>query len=391
MLARLQSLAAAIRQSLSRVPLATLTPSRGLVVVAAAVGLIGYVLVKNPPIRTVGRGEAGVRENRLTGEVTQWRDGSVLVIPGMHEMHVYSLRDRIYRPMQMSKADGPSPLQSLEGLSLGLDLSVRYALDPASLRSVAARLPDDIDNEVVEPAVSGVIYKIIARYTVKEIFSTKRTEISQEINKELRARLANDGIALHDVLIGKVDLPVDYRRGMDALLAEELATEKMKYTLDLKDKRVKEVALEGEADKTRREKAAEASAREQVIAAKAQEEAMKHVLPFKQRQVEQRQLEAEAEKVARIRGAEGAAQARRIEANGESDAREKLADAEAYRLEKVGKVNAEQMEREGIVVTAHPLLIQKTLAEKLSDKVQVIIAPPGDGVVTAALLGKKQP
>jgi hypothetical protein len=47
------------------------------------------------------------------------------------------------------------------------------------------------------------------------------------------------------------------------------------------------------------------------------------------------------------------------------------------------------MEREGVVVTAHPLLIQKTLAEKLSDKVQVIIAPPGDGVVTAALLGKK--
>ena len=116
---------------------------------------------------------------------------------------------------------------------------------------------------------------------------------------------------------------------------------------------------------------------------------MKHVLPFKQRQVEQRQLEAEAEKQARIRGAEANAQARRIEANGESEAREKLADAEAYRVEKVGKAHAEQMAREGIVVTAHPLLIQKTLAEKLSDKVQVIIAPPTDGVITAALLGKQ--
>jgi hypothetical protein len=116
---------------------------------------------------------------------------------------------------------------------------------------------------------------------------------------------------------------------------------------------------------------------------------MKHVLPFKQRQVEQRQLEAEAEKQARIRGAEGNAQARRIEANGESDARKKLADAEAYRLESVGKVNAEQMAREGSVVTAHPLLIKKILAEKLSDKVQVIIAPPdtrGD-VITAVLAG----
>ena len=71
-----------------------------------------------------------------------------------------------------------------------------------------------------------------------------------------------------------------------------------------------------------------------MIAAKAQEEAMKHVLPFKQKQIEQRQLEAEAEKVTRIKGAEGDAQARRIEATGEADARQKLADAEAYRMDK---------------------------------------------------------
>src|SRR6185437_1516877 len=87
------------------------------------------------------------------------------------------------------------------------------------------------------------------------------------------------------------------------------------------------------------------------------------------------QLEAEAEKVARIRGAEGAAEARRIEARGEADSRQKLADAEAYRLDLVGKVNAGQMEREGALIEHYPLLIQKTLADKLSDKVQVIIAP----------------
>jgi regulator of protease activity HflC (stomatin/prohibitin superfamily) len=178
------------------------------------------------------------------------------------------------------------------------------------------------------------------------------------------------------MLMGKVDLPADYRRGMEGLLAEELATAKMRYTLELKDKRVKEVELDGEAEKVRREKSAEAHGREQIVAARSQEEAMKHVLPFKERQVEQRKLEAEAEKAARIRNAEGSADARRIEANGEADARRKLADAEAYRLDRVGKVNAEQMAREGAVITRHPLLVQKALADKLSDKIQVIIAPP---------------
>ena len=81
---------------------------------------------------------------------------------------------------------------------------------------------------------------------------------------------------------------------------------------------------------------------------------MKHILPFKQKQIEQRQLEAEADKVARIRTAEGAAEARRIEAKGEADSRQKLADAEAYRLDLVGKANAGQMEREGALDRALP-------------------------------------
>src|SRR5207237_611834 len=151
--------------------------------------------------------------------------------------------------------------------------------------------------------------------------------------------------------------------------------------------------LEAEADKVRRQKAAEAAGQEQVIAARAKEETMRHILPFKQKQIEQRQLEAEAEKVARIRTAEGAAEARRIEAKGEADSRQKLADAEAYRLDLVGKSNAGQMEREGALIARYTLLIQKTLADKLSDKVQVIIAPtPAAGrFIGSNLIGAQGP
>jgi regulator of protease activity HflC (stomatin/prohibitin superfamily) len=64
-----------------------------------------------------------------------------------------------------------------------------------------------------------VIYKIFARYTVREIFSTKRVEIQQAIEAELTSRLAQDGIVLRAVHMGKIDLPADYRRGMEGLLA----------------------------------------------------------------------------------------------------------------------------------------------------------------------------
>ena len=116
---------------------------------------------------------------------------------------------------------------------------------------------------------------------------------------------------------------------------------------------------------------------------------MRHVLPFKQKQIEQRTLEAEADKVSRIRSAEGLAQARRIEAAGEADSRRNLADAEAYRQDNLGKIASAQMARDGALISKHPLLIQKTMADKLSDKIQVIIAPPpaDGGFIGTALLG----
>ena len=47
------------------------------------------------------------------------------------------------------------------------------------------------------------------------------------------------------------------------------------------------------------------------------------------------------------------------------------------------------MAREGVLISKHPLLINKAMADKLSDKIQVIIAPPstnGD-FIGATLVG----
>jgi regulator of protease activity HflC (stomatin/prohibitin superfamily) len=359
----------------------------------SAVTALGYALVTHPPLRSVPRGEVALRVNQFSGGVSEFREGSFVFVPGLYELRSFPLRDQSYRPEKFMRAGGSSPLQSVEGLSLGLDLTLRWGLDTAKLRELARKLPDNIEADVIEPAVQGVVYKQIATHTVREIFSSQRAEIAASIEAELRNKLAADGIVLKGVQIGSVDLPPDYRRGMDHLLADSLASERMRYTLEIADKKVKETELEAQADKVRRETAAEAAGREQIIAAKAQEEAMKHVLPFKQKQIEQRALEAEAENASRVRQAEGAAKARRIEVEAEASARQKLADAEAYRVVQIGKANAEQMAAEGALITKHPLLIQKDMADKLSDKVQVIIAPPpaAGGFIGNALLGAARP
>jgi regulator of protease activity HflC (stomatin/prohibitin superfamily) len=366
---------------------------RRRLLIAALLALLLYGLVAHPPFAAIHRGEVLVRTSVLDGSASAHAAGAVLVLPMIHQVRRYSTRDQVYRPIDSASATGAAPFQSVEGLSLGVDLAVRWAVDPKRLAQMAKEFPDDINADLVRPAVQGVIFPLFARYSVREIFSSRRAEIQRQLMSELGPKLATLGLLLRGVDMGKVDLPRDYRAGMERLLAEELETEKVGYTLTLKEAQLKQMQLQAEADKVRRQTAAEAASVEQVIAARAQEETMKHILPFKQKQIEQRKLEAEAEKAARIRTAEGSAEARRIEARGEADSRQKLADAEAYRLELVGKANAGQMEREGALISHYPLLIQKTLADKLSDKVQVIIAPtPAAGrFIGSNLLGGQDP
>jgi regulator of protease activity HflC (stomatin/prohibitin superfamily) len=366
---------------------------RGRLLITVLGAALVYGLYAHPPFATVRQGEVLVRRNVFDGTASAYTAGTMLLLPGIQQVRRYSIRDQVYRPIESASATGKAPFQSNEGLSIGVDFTVRWCIDRERIAQMSRDFPDDLNADLLRPAVQGIVYPLLARHTVREIFSSQRALIQQEIAGELGPKLATLGLRLRAVEMGQVDLPQDYRAGMEKLLAEELETEKIRYTLQLKEAQVKETQLEGEADKVRREKAAEAAEQQQVIAARAQEETMKHILPFKQKQIEQRRLEAEADKVARIRSAEGAAEARRIEAQGEADSRQRLADAEAYRLELVGKASAGQLEREGALLARYPLLIQKTLADKLSDKVQVIIAPtPAAGqFIGSNLIGTRGP
>src|SRR5450432_2584022 len=360
---------------------------RRLLAVCALTGGV-LLLVFRPPVQTVGSGEIGVRVNRLTGGMGVVTEGPAIVLPLLHELRHYTLRDQVYRPTRSATAEGAEPFQTVEGLSVGAAVTDRNAIDPERVGEIAKRLPLDIGHDLIEPVVDGVLHRALSKHTVREVFTDKRIEIQDDIEQELRGLLARDGIVVRSLYLGHVDLPAQYRAGLESLLSEELATEKMRYTLQLKEKKVTETALDGDAAKIQREKAAEAAASEEIIAAKAKEEAMKHVLPLKEKEIEQRRLEAEARKVQRMKDAEGEAEARKIETVAEVDSRRKLSEADAYRIEVTGKANSAQMARDSALIAKNPLLIQKTLADKLSDKIQVIVAPPSaGGFFAGGLLG----
>ena len=112
-----------------------------------------------------------------------------------------------------------------------------------------------------------------------------------------------------------------------------------------------------------------------MLQAKAEADAMQYTLPLKQKQIEQSRLEAEARKEATVKNAEAMAQAKVIDSKAEMERRNLLADAEANRIRITAAADAERMKSEAAILKSNPLLINKIVAERLSDKLQIMMVP----------------
>ena len=64
-----------------------------------------------------------------------------------------------------------------------------------------------------------------------------------------------------------------------------------------------------------------------------------------------------------------------IDSKAETERRKLLAEAEADRIRVTAAADAERMQSEAAILKQNPLLINKIVAEKLSDKLQIMMVP----------------
>ena len=223
--------------------------------------------------------------------------------------------------------------------------------------------------------VLSAFHELAPNYMVRDIFSTKREEFRERVAQAITARLAGDAIVVKEVLLRKVDLPDEYAKGLEDLLLKEQEDDQMSIEAEIEQKRVQIAESQAEAAKIREVKHAEGDAQSRVIMAKADSDAMQYTLPLKQKQIEQSRLEAEARKETTIENADAEAQAKVIDSKAEQQRQNLLADAEANRIHVTGMAQAEQMQLQAAALKVNPLLVQYTVAEKLSDKVQIMLVP----------------
>ncbi|MBZ5660404.1 MAG: hypothetical protein LAO08_08365 [Acidobacteriia bacterium] len=353
-------------------------------------GLAWVPLLLAMSIASVPEGSGGVRISQISGTLPgTLYPGVHLVMPLVQRVAVYDLRDHLYTT---NAAPGTATkneilnVQTREGLTIGLAISVRYRLDPQRLGYIDANLAQPVDSEIVAPVVSTAFRDLAPNYVVREVFSTKRDEFRAKTTKTITDRLGADGIIVKEVLLRDVHLPEEYAKGLEGILLKEQESERMEFETAIYEKQVKVAELQAEAEKARQLKHSEADAASRVIAAKAEADAMQYTLPLKQKQIEQSRLEAQARKEATVENAEAAAQSKITDSKAEAERRRVLAaaDADTTRLNAAANADtirltaaadAERLQGEAAVLKQNPMLIQKIIAERLSDKLQIIMVP----------------
>jgi regulator of protease activity HflC (stomatin/prohibitin superfamily) len=394
---------------------------------SAAAKLVAFAALSSlaaKSILVVPDGEAAVRISQISGvRPGTLYAGTHLITPLIERGQLYDIREKVF---STAATEGPRDkglevltVEAHEGLSVGLAVTVRYRIDPSKLDFVQSNLPQPIDEQIVEPVVTSVFRDLAPNYAVRDVFSTKRDEFHKRATDAITTRLAGDAIIVKEVLLRKVQLPQEYAEGLQGLLLKEQEDDQVTVDQSIEAKKVVIAGSQAEAQKVRQIKHAEADARTRVLMAQAESDSMQYTLPLKQKQIEQSRLEAEARKQttledadaaaqARVKNAEAEAQAKVIDSKAEQqrramltstkndetisaakaeaeakvidgkaehDRQNLLTDARANEIRMTSQADAEKLQLEASALKTNPMLVQLTVAQRLSDRVQIMMVP----------------
>ena len=333
----------------------------------------------------VPSGMAAVRVSQTSGTLPgALYPGAHFIVPLAENIVLFDTRDQLFTTGVVEDASAgsgnnmksePLNVQAKEGLTLGLSITVRYRLDPRHLDYIQSNLPQPVEKEIVPAVVASAWRELVPNYTVRDVFATKRAEVRKRASDVITQKLAADGITVKEVMLRDIQLPPEYAKGLESLLLKEQESDRMGVQTDIQQKQVRISELEAEATKAQQVKQAEGEAQVRVLQAKSEADAMQYTLPLKQKQIEQSKLEAEARKETTVKNAEAQAEAKVIDSKAEMERRKLLAEAEADRIRVTAAADAVRMQSEGAILKQNPLLINKIVAERLSDKLQIMMVP----------------
>ncbi|HUK63564.1 MAG TPA: prohibitin family protein [Dongiaceae bacterium] len=221
------------------------------IVPVTVAGVLLLMLVASS-IRVVPVGHALVIFNTLTRSFRVASQGITYVPPVVSSTQMYDMR-RLEYTMSGSQGEGRkaniddalwSPTQ--EGLMVGIDLTVWHHLDIKRLADIHQRIGPDYEEKIIRPAVRSVIRLVISEYPVMDVYSARRAQIQDEINRKIKMLVEKDGFLIDEVVLRDVRFTPEFSKAIEAKQIAQQSAEQMKYTLEKEQKEAERKVIEAQ-------------------------------------------------------------------------------------------------------------------------------------------------
>lgn len=169
------------------------------------------------PFTIVNAGERGVVMRFGKVQDLIFDEGIHPIVPVVTSVRTLSVR--------VQKNDISAEASSKDLQDVKTDVAVNWHIDPSKVNQVFQRVGDQeqIIFRIITPAVSEVVKAATARKTAEEII-TKRSELKQEIDLQLKERLAAYGILVDDVSLVNFSFSAEFAKAVESKqIAEQQA------------------------------------------------------------------------------------------------------------------------------------------------------------------------
>jgi prohibitin 2 len=196
----------------------------------AASGLLIIVLLWSSLI-IVEPGPRGVVFHLFRGVQSEILvEGIHFRLGGLNRATMYDTRSRAYHVQNLTTPPQPALSQggdyllwtpTADGLKVGLDLSVRYRLDPSRISELHRSVGPEFETKLLHPIVWNVVRLVASEYSLLDIYGRHRREMQQQAFNLVQEHFARDGLIAEDLLLRDIV----YTKEFEKTLVEKMVAE----------------------------------------------------------------------------------------------------------------------------------------------------------------------
>ncbi len=213
------------------------------IIIIGVIGFIVFMTLSSSLFYTIEATERAV----VFYPFGQGLDKDKVITPGLHFKAPWN-EVYVYKVSEQSSEENMDVLDK-SGLSIHVDISVRFFPNPQKIGFVHENFTQDFINILVIPEVRSTVRQVMGRYTAEEIYSTKRAEVEIAIKSETEKILNANYVNATAVLIRSIALPEQIKNAIESKLQQEQEALAYQFRLDKEKSEAerKRIAAEGES------------------------------------------------------------------------------------------------------------------------------------------------